>query len=119
MKKLIKTWGWERWFANNPLYCGKMIHVNYGKWSSRGRYHYHKIKDETFFVVKGILKLEYYDGDTHDVSVMMEGESFHVGPGMKHRFTAGSPHGCKFIEVSTQHFEEDSYRTELIGGEWT
>ena len=32
--------------------------------------------------------------------------------GVKHRFTAGSVYPCKFIEASTTHSDDDSYRCE-------
>lgn len=122
-KKLLhkKTWGWERWFANNELYCGKLIMVQDGEWSSKGRYHYHKIKDETFFVIEGILRLDYYDeNNEHQILRLPKYGSFRVPPGMKHRFTSISLGCCKFIEASTTHMEEDSYRCEWDEkkGEW-
>lgn len=118
MERLDKTWGWESWFANSPLYCGKIIYVRFNRWSSEGKYHYHKLKDETFFVVSGTLRLEYYEGDIARSAQLSWGDSFHVAPGVKHRFSTPTPEGCKFIEASTQHFEEDSYRVELVEGDW-
>ena len=40
-----KTWGFELWFANTAEYCGKLLVVEHGKWSSEGKFHYHEIKD--------------------------------------------------------------------------
>ena len=105
-----KTWGSEVWFANNERYCGKMLIVKQGLWSSNGKFHYHKLKDETFFVIEGTLLLDYqdFDGTFYEIELNVGG-SFRVPPGMKHRFT--SKDGlCRFIEASTQHLEEDSYR---------
>ncbi len=45
-ERVEKTWGSELWFANNDMYCGKLLTVNVDKWSSEGKFHYHKIKDE-------------------------------------------------------------------------
>jgi len=122
MKKILKSWGWEHWFANNEKYCGKVLYINYGKWSSEGRYHYHKIKDETFFIVEGMLRVDYYDigiNITKHSIILNEGDSFRVPTGMKHRFTAASKDGCNFIEASTTHFDSDSYRCELDDkGNW-
>ena len=63
-----KGWGYELWIVNNDLYCGKILHFNKGKKCS---WHYHKIKQETFYVQKGKLKIWYgYDDDgasVHDV----------------------------------------------------
>ena len=109
--RVEKTWGYEIWFANNDLYCGKLISVNKGKRSSKGRYHYHKIKDETFFVIEGTLVLDWVDEDNrvHTVSLGVN-QSIRLKPGIKHRFTTNTKGGCKFIEASTTHRESDSYR---------
>ena len=105
---ISKQWGSEEWFANNSLYCGKMLIVKEGEWSSGGRYHYHKIKDETFFVLSGSLVLLVLDPDT-EVIMLREGDSYRVKPGIKHKFRSSGPE-CKFIEVSTHHSEDDSIR---------
>lgn len=107
-----KSWGFEHWFVNNEKYCGKLLYVRKDEWSSKGKYHYHKIKDETFFVIDGVLLLDFTDEDDRPLhSIELDQyESFNVPPGMKHRFTSMSPEGCKFIEASTTHDEEDSYR---------
>jgi mannose-6-phosphate isomerase len=110
-KHVEKSWGWELWFANTARYCGKCLFVRWKEWSSKGAYHYHKIKDETFFVVSGTLKLEYVTLDGEFKSMLLrENEAFRVDSQMKHRFTAATPEGCKFIEASTTHRDSDSYR---------
>ena len=55
-KHVEKRWGSETWFANNEEhnYCGKILHFNKGKKCS---WHYHKIKQETFYIQKGKLKI--------------------------------------------------------------
>lgn len=111
-QKFDKKWGYELWFANNERYCGKLLHVNPGIWSSDGRFHYHKLKDETFFVISGTLLLDYQDDGMFYEIELSEGGSFRVPPGMKHRFSAKGETYCQFIEASTQHLEEDSYRCE-------
>lgn len=42
-----KGWGFEKWIVNNEKYCGKILFFVKGKKCS---YHYHEIKDETFYV---------------------------------------------------------------------
>jgi len=119
MKIHEKTWGFEHWFVNNEKYCGKLLYVRQNEWSSKGKYHYHKEKDETFFVIDGDLLLHYYKDDLHHSIILKRYESFNVPPEMKHRFTAVSLDGCKFIEASTTHKEEDSYRCALNPkGKW-
>jgi mannose-6-phosphate isomerase-like protein (cupin superfamily) len=112
MEQVKKTWGWEKWFANTDAYCGKEIFVRKDKWSSNGKYHYHKIKDETFYVTRGILRLDMFmEGNDFPTTFTLEkGDSMRVVPGIRHRFTAMNIMGCHFMEASTTHREEDSYR---------
>lgn len=114
-----KKWGYEIWFANNELYCGKLIAINQYEWSSGGLFHYHKIKDETFFCIDGDLLIEYEeDGAFYGITLKPE-QSFRVFPGVRHRFSTKSKQ-CKFIEASTTHRDSDSYRCEWnkIKNEW-
>lgn len=114
-KFVKKSWGWELWFANvqdkdGPDYCGKILFVEHDKWSSYGKYHYHDIKDETFFVVEGELHLAYVDANGVQNRILFPHDSFRIKPGVKHKFTSAIETGCKFIEVSTFHSDADSYR---------
>lgn len=116
-----KSWGYEDWFANNELYCGKLLFIENGEWSSGGNFHYHRIKDETFFVIEGSLLLEFVGDHNEVLTIKLErNQSARVFPETKHRFTSLSENGCKFIEVSTEHKDSDSYRCEWDKkkGEW-
>ena len=104
-----KKWGYEIWFANNEEYCGKLIAINENRCSSEGKFHYHKIKDETFFVIDGELILEYFEDGLFYSITLKPGQSFRVYPSVKHRFSTDSKQ-CKFVEASTKHMESDSYR---------
>jgi len=105
MKLVIKSWGSEMWLLNNELYCSKVMICFKDKWSSKGKYHYHKNKDETFFILEGELHL-VVDG----YSIILEkGDSFRIPPFTLHKFTSVTPY-CKFIEASTHHDDEDSYK---------
>lgn len=109
-----KKWGFEYWFANTKDYCGKKLYVMCDVWSSDGNFHYHKVKDETFYVLDGILILnlcDYQDEIEHVQSIsLLPGQSIRLKPRTRHRFTAADPNGCSFIEASTHHEESDSYR---------
>jgi len=101
-----KGWGYENWLVNNELYCGKILHFNKGKKCSL---HYHKIKDETFYILKGTINLYVVEGiDIIKKHVLGEGDTFHITPGMCHSVEAMCD--SDIIEISTQHFESDSYR---------
>ena len=111
MKFVKKSWGNELWFENNEMYCGKLLVVRPGEWSSRGKFHYHKIKDETFFIVDGTLRLDIADDDGKVKKlILLENDSVRIKPEVRHRFTAQSTKVCKFVEVSTTHSDDDSYR---------
>jgi mannose-6-phosphate isomerase-like protein (cupin superfamily) len=103
-----KAWGYEVWFANNDLYCGKLLHLNRKARSSEGRMHYHKIKDETFYVIKGTLVLDFIKDDRLITVHLRKGDSVRLDPNTPHRFSAGF-FSCDFIEASTHHEDSDSY----------
>jgi len=127
----IKSWGWEYWFENNKKYCGKIINVQGGKWSSYGAFHYHKIKDETFLVIDGTLILDLLVPDIisknrvtldkmllnlePDKNVLVNRcylkpfQYLRLVPGVLHRFSSLTDE-CTFTETSTTHMEHDSYR---------
>jgi mannose-6-phosphate isomerase-like protein (cupin superfamily) len=50
-----KPWGWENRFAITDKYLGKVIHINGGEMLSL---QYHRHKDETLLVVKGVMDLQ-------------------------------------------------------------
>lgn len=103
-----KGWGAEYWIANSPLYCGKKLVLHKGK---RCSIHYHKIKDETFYIQSGLVRMslfhEGYPGP-ETVLEMKPGEKLHIPVGLVHQFF-GLEESVIF-EFSTEHFDEDSYR---------
>ncbi len=110
MKKVKKDWGFEEWIVNTEKYCGKRI-FNVGKWSSNGNFHYHPIKDETFYVQEGELQIDIglEANGWINSTILHEGESLRIKPTVRHRFK-GYGGACIFFEFSTQHLEEDSIR---------
>jgi len=58
MKTVDKDWGRELWIVNNDKYCGKILELNKGY---RCSIHYHKIKDETFYILEGRVLMEIWD----------------------------------------------------------
>lgn len=104
-----KGWGWEDWLWNQG-YCGKRLFVKEGKKCS---WHYHNIKDETFFIESGRLELLHSKEDDIALAcltVLGPGSVFRVPPRMRHRFTGLED--TYFIEVSTEHSDEDVVRLE-------
>jgi quercetin dioxygenase-like cupin family protein len=104
----IKGWGAELWVVNNNLYCGKILKFNKGEKCS---YHFHKLKDETFYLSVGKMIIRHSpneDIDEADTFIMMPGDTFYVPPGLIHQMEALED--SELVEFSTQHFESDSYR---------
>lgn len=103
-----KGWGYEKWIVNKSDYCGKLLFFEKGKKCS---YHYHKLKDETFYLQSGKILLKYADHDDVDSSVELvlnPGDNFYVYPGLRHQMIALED--SELFEFSTEHFESDSYR---------
>jgi len=108
IKFVPKGWGFEKWLVNNEKYCGKLLFFAKGRKCS---WHYHKIKDETFFIQSGkiLLKWSYQDDILMaDEIVLEKGDTWHVKTGQRHQMIAIQD--TELIEFSTQHFDEDSYR---------
>ncbi len=109
-KKVQKQWGYELWLANNEEnnYCGKILHVNSGHKFSM---HFHKEKDETWFVNSGVFKVAYID--TKDSTLyekeLKEGEVWRNPPLQPHQLICLTKEGS-VTEVSTPDSVEDNYR---------
>jgi len=113
MKQVEKGWGWEQWIVNNKEYCGKLLFFNQDKRSS---WHYHKLKDEVFYVQSGLIIVKYSghnDIEKADQCILQPGENFHVYRGLRHQILALQD--TELFEFSTQHFDTDSYR--IINGD--
>ena len=105
--KVPKGWGHEIIFENNEKYCGKALVFKAGcKFSM----HYHLIKDEAWYVQEGEFIYRWIDTETAIVNEqhLKVGDSVRQRPGQPHQLEAITD-GVVF-EVSTQHFDEDSYR---------
>ena len=103
-----KGWGYEKWIVNNEKYCGKLLFLEKGK---RCSWHYHKIKDETFYLQSGHISLYYgWDEDIGKAEILTlePGDNFHVPVGLKHQMVALQD--SELFEFSTQHFDSDSIR---------
>lgn len=105
MKRVKKVWGEELWIVNSK-YCGKLLFLKKG---FRCSLHYHKKKDETFYIISGEVWIEV--GKTE--WLMKPGDVQHIPPNTLHRFTGITD--AEIIEFSTHHLDSDSYRKELSG----
>lgn len=102
-----KGWGHEIIFVNNELYCGKLLCFKKG---AKFSMHYHMIKDETWYVNEGEFIYRWIDtsvGETREQKLKI-GDTVRQLPGQPHQLEAITD-GVIF-EVSTEHFDSDSYR---------
>ena len=103
-----KAWGHELWIINNELYCGKLLVFKKDKQFSM---HFHLLKDEAWYISKGRFLYKYIDTetDTEKEMTVEGGDCIHLMPGQPHQMLALTE-GATIFEVSTQHFDSDSYR---------
>jgi len=105
--KILKGWGHELIIHNSEKYCGKLLVFKAGcKFSM----HYHLLKQETWYVNKGTFIYRWIDTKEGVIHVL------HLNPGDVVTQYPGQPHQLEALEdgeifeVSTQHFDTDSYR---------
>ena len=96
-----KPWGHENVWALTEKYVGKILHINKGQQLSR---QYHKVKDESIYVLKGLLILELGE-DPIEVKILKEGENYRITPNTVHRFRSlYDP--VTLVEVSTPEIDD-------------
>ena len=103
-----KGGGFEKWIHNSEKYCGKLLYFVKGKKCS---WHYHKLKDEVFYIQSGKIIIRYSEQDDltkADEVILGPGDNFHVYIGLRHQMEAIED--TELFEFSTQHFDSDSYR---------
>ena len=105
--KIEKGWGHELIIYNSQKYCGKILVFNKGYEFSM---HYHILKQETWYVNKGRFIYNWIDtnnGVTH-TNELKPGDVVTQKAGVPHQLEALED--GEIFEVSTQHFDSDSYR---------
>lgn len=110
IKFVSKGWGFEKWIVNGEEYCGKLLYFVKDK---RCSWHYHKLKDEVFYLQSGKMLVKYSDDDDINYAkafLLSPGTNFHVYRGLRHQMIALED--SELFEFSTQHFDSDSYRIQ-------
>jgi quercetin dioxygenase-like cupin family protein len=89
-------------------YCGKLLVFEKGKKFSM---HYHLIKEESWYVAEGEFEYSWIDTEKAEVqsTVIRQGDVVDLEIGQPHQLRALTQ-GATIFEVSTKHYEEDSYR---------
>lgn len=105
-----KAWGKEIIIHNDHRYCGKVLVFNP---NAKFSMHFHIEKVETWYVTKGSFILAYINTDTATKfeKLLHVGDKVFIDRGMPHQLITGEQ-GGEIFEVSTEHFDDDSYRVE-------
>jgi mannose-6-phosphate isomerase-like protein (cupin superfamily) len=107
--KVEKGWGYELIWATNEKYCGKIM--VFEKVGSKFSMHFHKEKDETWFVNNGKFKVRWID--TKEAKLfekeLKEGDTWRNPPLQPHQLEALEPMSS-ITEVSTPDSVEDNFR---------
>ena len=92
----------EFWVANDTEhgYCGKLLFLFAGQTCP---YHHHRLKHETFFIVKGTLRMKMGEEEL----IMHEGDLLAMPPGVGHSFTGVGP--ALVLEVSMPSILQDNF----------
>jgi|TARA_R110000787_G_scaffold96618_2_gene200062 mannose-6-phosphate isomerase len=100
MRIIEKPWGFEYIWAETDGYVAKMLHINP---KQRLSLQYHEIKEETVYVLEGVL-LNWEDEEGPPQKYNM-GSHLHIKPKQVHRFGAGKEM-VRLMEVSTPHLDD-------------
>ena len=102
VRRVEKPWGYELIWAHCGRYLGKILHINAGCALS---YQYHRVKEETIYVLSGVLTLHVSEDDSPPrVLELKVGEGFHITPGLRHRFEAKGE--VELLEASTPEIDD-------------
>ena len=102
-----KGWGQERIWASNDKYCSKFMDFNTG---ARFSMHFHKEKEETWYVLSGKFVVEVINTKTAEIQRynLSSGSVWHNWPLVPHRLICEE--AGTILEVSTPDSVEDNYR---------
>ena len=102
-----KGWGSEFIWATNEKYCGKFLRF---KKDAKFSMHFHKEKDESWFVLSGKFKVVWIDTENaeRNEEYLAEGDTWRNPPLVPHQVTCLEK--GELIEVSTPDSVEDNYR---------
>jgi len=107
--KVQKGWGFEIIWATNDNYAGKIL--VFDRVGAKMSMHYHKEKDETWFINAGKFKLRWIDTNTAQLfeKELNEGDVWRNPPMLPHQLEALVA-GSMIFEVSTADSVADNYR---------
>jgi mannose-6-phosphate isomerase-like protein (cupin superfamily) len=105
--RVEKGWGYEVIIVNNDLYCGKILHFKTG---AKFSMHFHMKKRETWYVTSGRFVFRWINTANADIveEILLPGDTITNFVGDPHQIVCEEE--GEIFEVSTTHFDSDSYR---------
>jgi mannose-6-phosphate isomerase len=97
MNRVEKPWGHELWFAQTDRYVGKILVIKEGQ---RLSLQYHKEKDETLYILDGMVRVTVNGKCT----ILIAGRAIHIPVLAEHRIEAITE--TSMIEVSTPEVDD-------------
>ena len=93
-----KGWGYELIWATNEKYCGKIM--IFDKVGAKFSMHFHKEKDETWFVNSGRFLLRWINTETADLieQELKDGDTWHNPPLQPHNYRIGQGDSQKDVK---------------------
>lgn len=99
--RVEKPWGYELVWAHTGRYVGKTLHIKKGEALSL---QYHRKKDETIHLLRGLMRLEIERGGKRSLLRLRPGDCFRITPKTRHRMTALKD--CDVLEASTPELSD-------------
>ncbi|MCP3985955.1 MAG: cupin [bacterium] len=101
-RRIEKPWGYELIWAVTDRYAGKLLVIETGQ---RLSLQYHERKDESIYVLSGLLRLEL-ENDSGEIVSEELGPGAHrrIHTGRRHRF--GAIERTELMEVSTPELDD-------------
>jgi|TARA_B100000073_G_C23683901_1_gene553675 mannose-1-phosphate guanylyltransferase len=111
-----KPWGSVTTIAKNKHYSARILRINQGHRISK---HYHIVKDETIYIMRGRLMIEIVEDGHESVRILKRGDVFRIKPKTIHRFCAHCNCDVKLLEISGAKVDdeirlEDDYDREVM-----
>ena len=108
--KVPKMWGRELILHNDERYCCKLLQYDGIRTSSQ---HYHEKKHETFVILRGRFRVEWYSLDDHTAhgdDTLTPGGVVSLDPRTVHRVTCLNGDGGVIVEASSHDDPNDCVR---------
>jgi quercetin dioxygenase-like cupin family protein len=110
IRRVEKPWGHEIIYAHTDRYAGKILFIRAGE---RLSLQYHRRKDETIYLLSGVLDLEIEIGGERSSQRLAAGEARHIAAGVRHRMIAATD--CHVAEASSPELDDVVRLEDLYG----